>query len=111
MRSQDPVTNDGIVRVPRHVQHLRLRMLRRQLLGDLAPAHLGHHDIGDQKVDRSRMLDTQDLGFDPVACLQDGITQMLKHVPHEPPHLWFVLHQQHGLLSLGQRGPVSDRRD
>ena len=57
------------------------------------------------------MLDAQDLGFDPVARLQDGIPQMLKHVPHEPPHLRFVLHQQQGLRSLGQFGPVSDRQD
>ena len=45
------VANDVVVRIPRHEQHPRFGACHDHPLGQLAPAHLGHHDVGEQQVD------------------------------------------------------------
>ena len=48
------VVDDRVVGVARHVEHLHAGPHRRQRLRELAAAHAGHDDVGDEQVDRLR---------------------------------------------------------
>ena len=55
-RVEDAVLEDGVVGVAGHEEHLHLRPQRREALGELPPAHAGHHDVGQQQVDLRPVL-------------------------------------------------------
>ncbi|HJX64008.1 MAG TPA: hypothetical protein VJ860_08650 [Polyangia bacterium] len=50
-RVQCAVMNDGVVSVAGHIEHFDPRTFQRQAVGQHSPAHLRHHDVGQQQVD------------------------------------------------------------
>ena len=59
-----------IVRIARDEEHLHIRTQGGQTVRQLRPRDAGHHDIGDQQVDRFAVLTRDDLGFLAVASFQ-----------------------------------------
>jgi len=51
------VLDDGLLRVPGHVDHLQRRALRDQLPGQLRPADTRHHHVGQEHVDGRVLLE------------------------------------------------------
>jgi putative AlgH/UPF0301 family transcriptional regulator len=50
----DPVAHDGVVHLAAHVEDADAGVVLHDPLGQLAAAHLGHHDVRDDEMDRPR---------------------------------------------------------
>ena len=62
-----------------------MRVVRRELLGELGTGHLRHHQIRHQHVDVGRRLGTDFQGFRRASRLEHMETLTLEHLAHETP--------------------------
>ena len=49
------MTNDGVVGVPRDIQHLRFGMGAAEQVTHFASTHAGEHHVGDEQMNRFGM--------------------------------------------------------
>ena len=94
---------DGLVGVPRHVDHLHVGARRQQPLGEGRPAHLRHHDVGDQQVDRSGRLRRRRERLVAVGGRQHDVPVPRQPLAQEIAHPVLVLDQQQRLASARRR--------
>ena len=91
------MVDDGVFRVPGHVEHLHLRTDRSQALRELGPAHLRHDDVGEQEMDRSLVLLAEKQGFVAVPGLEDVVAVPQEDRAGDDPELLLIFDEEHRL--------------
>jgi hypothetical protein len=99
--AQDAVVQGRVVRVSRHEQHLHPGVLRGDPLGELSPAELGQHHVGQQHVDLRAVLLVDHEGLPGGRRLEDTIARVLEDQGDHGAHLILVFDEQNGLRATG----------
>ena len=95
--------DDRAVGVAGHVDHPQVGARGADDLGHAAPAHAGHHDVGEHDVDRGLGLAALDDRVGPVDRLDDGVAPPAQGFADDGPRFDLIFDHEHGLRA-GERG-------
>src|ERR1700756_4738304 len=87
------MTGDKGVRVAGYIKDLHRAIRGSQALREYAPVYSGHHDVRDEKMNRSGVLRSHALSFRPVRGCQDVIPVFLQKQPRQQPQRLGVFDQ------------------
>src|SRR5438034_11815079 len=74
-----------------------------QPLGELAPVHAGHDDVGEHEMNRPAVALQQAHRIGPVRGGEDGVARRLERAAAERAHRLLVLHDEDRLGAAGGR--------
>jgi len=86
--------DDGVVGIPGHVEDGEARALTEKLRRQAGPADPGHHDVGEEEVDRTHMVPGDSKRVCPVRGFENGVALLLEDVVRQPPELLLVLDEK-----------------
>src|SRR4029079_1469626 len=93
-REGDAVAHDLVVGVAAHVEDLELGPARLEEVGELAAAHAGHDDVGDEEVDRAQVGALAGFGLLAAARAEDDVAVDLEGALDEAAHAILVLGEE-----------------
>ena len=93
-----------------HVEDAHGRPHRREAGGEGATAHLGHHDVGQQRVDRAGVVAAELLGVRGTGGLEHPVAVQVQDVARQRPDLGLVLHEQNRFPPLRAVPPACASR-
>ena len=89
----EPSAHHHVLCVPACVKHTDAGPLCRQALRQVMPAQDGHHDIGNQKMNRALVLPCDLERLVAIARIHDRVPMMRQDIARETPDRAVVLGQ------------------
>jgi hypothetical protein len=94
---ENSVLDDRFIAIAGHVQHPHCGAHGGKSSYQLAAAHLGEHDVGEQEMNGSGIALAEQQGILSVLGFENGMPVPLEKLASEPADALFILDQEDGL--------------
>src|SRR5258707_12263595 len=89
--------------IARHVDNLQIREETFQPLDEVRPAHIGHHHIRYQEMDRLAQAVRNLQRFGPILSRNHPVARRSQEAGRQLPNFLLVLHKKHGFKAASGR--------
>ena len=100
---------ERVVGIARHEEHAHVRPHGLESREELGAVQVGHHHVGEDDVDRLRVLLADEERFSAVLGLEHGVPVATEHGARQPANAVLVLDEEDGLRS-GEAADLGGRR-
>src|SRR2546422_2018509 len=94
---EDALLHDGIFGVAGEIKHFGFRTCLVKLFRELAAAHAGHYNVGDEHVNRTQVRASDTQRRLAIFCFQDLVTLGLQSFSNQLAHRFFIFNEKNRL--------------